>query len=214
MKHMWKDKKTPRPMILNEVLEGTFFDDGNREVTEGLLEDQKVWTLQECAQKFLSTALALRNSINEDSPPLSWDKDEDLHLDFVVAAANLRAGQFDIPRQSKWTVKSEAGNIIPAIATTNAVVGGMIVTEAIKVLAGKSSDLKQTFVYKQPQRKMYLLATEVDQKNPNCYVCSETYISLKVDTEKTSLRFFIDEILIKALNFTQPSVMVGDKYVM
>lgn len=214
MKHMWKDKKQPSPMIFNDVLEGKFVDDGNQEVTEGVLEDQKVWSLQQCAQKFLSAAVALHQMVSrEDAVPLSWDKDEDLHLDFVVAAANLRAGQFGIPRQSRWTVKSEAGNIIPAIATTNAIVGGLIVTEAVKVLAGKHADLKSTYVYKQPQRKKYLLPTEPDPKNPACYVCNETYISLKVDTDKTTLQYFINEILIKDLNFQQPSIMVGDKCV-
>ena len=35
-----------------------------------------------------------------------------------------------------------AGNIIPAIATTNAVIAGIIVMEALKVLAGESHKCK------------------------------------------------------------------------
>ncbi len=35
-----------------------------------------------------------------------------------------------------------AGNIIPAIATTNAVIAGLIVMEALKVLAGESHKCK------------------------------------------------------------------------
>ena len=35
-----------------------------------------------------------------------------------------------------------AGNIIHAIATTNAIVGGLIVVEAMKILAGKPESSK------------------------------------------------------------------------
>lgn len=35
-----------------------------------------------------------------------------------------------------------AGNIIPAIATTNAVIAGLIVMEGLKVLAGKLNDCR------------------------------------------------------------------------
>jgi ubiquitin-like 1-activating enzyme E1 B len=35
-----------------------------------------------------------------------------------------------------------AGNIIPAIATTNAVIGGLIVVEALKVLDNRLEDCK------------------------------------------------------------------------
>lgn len=37
--------------------------------------------------------------------PLSFDKDDDDTLDFVVAAANLRASAFDIESQTRFQVK-------------------------------------------------------------------------------------------------------------
>ena len=39
-----------------------------------------------------------------------------------------------------------AGNIIPAIATTNAMVAGMMVVEALKISTGKMDQLKNAFI--------------------------------------------------------------------
>ncbi len=44
---------------------------------------------------------------------------------FVAAAANLRSAVFGIPLLSLFDAKGIAGNIIPAIATTNAVIAGL-----------------------------------------------------------------------------------------
>jgi ubiquitin-like 1-activating enzyme E1 B len=41
-----------------------------------------------------------------------------------------------------------AGNIIPAIATTNACVAGMIVVEALKVLAGQFDKCRTVILLK------------------------------------------------------------------
>lgn len=54
----------------------------------------------------------------------------------MTAASNLRSACYGIPAQSSFDAKGMAGNIIHAIATTNAMVSGLLVTEAIKVIAG------------------------------------------------------------------------------
>jgi len=57
-----------------------------------------------------------------------------LAVEFVTAAANIRAASFGIPLHSLFEAKGIAGNIVHAVATTNAVIAGLIVIEAIKVL--------------------------------------------------------------------------------
>jgi ubiquitin-like 1-activating enzyme E1 B len=49
---------------------------------------------------------------------------------------------FGIAQKSRFDIKSMAGNIIPAIATTNAVIAGCIVMEGLKILQGKSDRCK------------------------------------------------------------------------
>lgn len=65
---------------------------------------------------------------------MSFDKDDQLAVEFVTAAANIRASSFGIPLHSLFEAKGIAGNIVHAVATTNAAVAGLIVIEAIKVL--------------------------------------------------------------------------------
>lgn len=65
---------------------------------------------------------------------MSFDKDDQLAVEFVTAAANIRASSFGIPLHSLFETKGIAGNIVHAVATTNAVIAGLIVIEAIKVL--------------------------------------------------------------------------------
>lgn len=63
-------------------------------------------------------------------------------VEFVTAAANIRASSFGIPLHSLFEAKGVAGNIVHAVATTNAVIAGLIVIEAIKVLKGDYQDYR------------------------------------------------------------------------
>lgn len=73
---------------------------------------------------------------------LVFDKDDQLAVEFVTAAANLRAHSFGIPTQSLFEAKGMAGNIIHAIATTNAIIAGLIVLEALKLLTNRSQECR------------------------------------------------------------------------
>ncbi|XP_073985038.1 ubiquitin-like activating enzyme 1 [Rhodnius prolixus] len=82
--------------------------------------------------------------------PLEFEKDDDnnLHMDFIVAASNLRAANYNIPPADRHKSKLIAGKIIPAIATTTSVVAGLICLELIKLAQGKKdiNDFRNGFV--------------------------------------------------------------------
>ncbi|KCV68462.1 hypothetical protein H696_04756 [Fonticula alba] len=68
--------------------------------------------------------------------PLEFEKDDDsnFHIDFVTAVANLRASNYGIQNADRHKIKGIAGRIIPAIATTTALVTGLICLETLKVI--------------------------------------------------------------------------------
>lgn len=76
-------------------------------------------------------------------PVITFDKDDEDTLDFVAASANLRSIVFGIETKSRFDIKQMAGNIIPAIATTNAIVAGLCVLESFKVMDGKYDSTKE-----------------------------------------------------------------------
>lgn len=65
-------------------------------------------------------------------------------MDFVTAATNIRAHNFQIPTETLFKVKEMAGKIVPAISSSNALVAALQVIEAVKLLSGdtKKDQLK------------------------------------------------------------------------
>ena len=66
--------------------------------------------------------------------PIDFDKDLDDHMLFVTACSNLRALNYSIPTEDTHRSRAIAGRIIPAIATTTALVTGLICMELYKII--------------------------------------------------------------------------------
>merc|ERR1712179_181571 len=148
-----------------------------------------------------------------DKNYLIWDKDDLPALNFVTACANIRMHIFNIKQESRFEVKSKAGNIIPAIATTNAVIAGCIVMEAIKILAGQFEKCKTVYLRTQPNPRKKILVTEaLEPPNPKCYVCAEKpEVNVKLNFETFTIKMFEEKILKGALNMVAPDAEIEGK---
>ena len=67
--------------------------------------------------------------------PEKFEKDDDSngHIDFISSTTNIRAINYHIETVSDLEIKRIAGNIIPAIATTTAMICGIVALETYKV---------------------------------------------------------------------------------
>jgi ubiquitin-like 1-activating enzyme E1 B len=129
MTAMWARRAPPVPLDYDAILAGP--DDSApaaadaATATAAVLPDQRLLSLRATAEQFVHSlsALAARGGTVE------FDKDDDDVMDLVAATANLRAHVFGIERLSRFAAKAMAGNIIPAIATTNGAPQGVGVGE-------------------------------------------------------------------------------------
>jgi ubiquitin-like 1-activating enzyme E1 B len=84
-------------------------------------------------------------------PGVPFKKDDDAAVRFVSATANLRAHVFHIAAQSVEEVRSIAGSIVPAIATTNATIAAAVVHELTALLSSAAAGPWVVYARKVPQ---------------------------------------------------------------
>jgi len=202
MDNLWKKREPPCPVEWKDA-----YDAGN--LCKSDVDSQAVLDLKSNAKLFSESLALLQGRLPRDGPGiLVWDKDDDAALNFTASAANIRAHVFGIKQQSIFQVKSMAGNIIPAIATTNAIVAGLLVMQAIYVLSKQFSECKSVFVCKNVNSaKKLLIPCLLDPPKPDCYVCREKpEITVEVNTEVFTLGDLRDKLLKSTMAMQAPDV--------
>ncbi|CAY68723.1 Nuclear protein that acts as a heterodimer with Aos1p to activate Smt3p (SUMO) before its conjugatio [Komagataella phaffii GS115] len=126
---LWKTRQKPIP--LNYEL----YSKKLKELPTSIIsDDQKIWTTEENLFVLIDSLKRLQARYKSEGV-LDFDKDDKDTLDFVVAAANLRSFIFGIETKSEFEIKQIAGNIIPAVATTNAIFAGFSSLQSLNVFS-------------------------------------------------------------------------------
>lgn len=97
----------------------------------------------------------------------AFEKDNHGDISIVAAATNLRCYTFHIPAATLFAIKKIAGNIIPAVASTNAIVAGLQVLSAVKLLHMQEKGRKSVA---EALRYSYLLKVKNNKVRVKC-VC-------------------------------------------
>lgn len=212
MEDMWKTRKPPTALDFEAVSSAAA--DVDRET---IADDQKNWSLEENFAVFSDSLTRLSDRLDKlrasqetgDAPPiLTFDKDDRDTLDFVAAAANLRSITFGIETKSEFDIKQMAGNIIPAIATTNATTAALCVLEAFKIMRGDWAKAKMVFLTKSTER--VINKESLRPPRPDCGVCATAYARLVINTDKTTLKTFVEEVLVRKLGYKEDEVEVSN----
>merc|ERR1711988_916622 len=103
----------------------------------------------------------------EDKP----DKDDPVYQNWVYTHATARAKQFNIPGVTLMHTQGVIKNIIPAIASTNAIVAAACANEAFKLVTNCAGYLNNNLMYMGGQG-MYAPTFKYD-RNPTCVVCGD-----------------------------------------
>jgi ubiquitin-like 1-activating enzyme E1 B len=129
-------------------------------------------------------------------------------MNFVAACANIRAHIFHIATKSLFDIKAMAGNIIPAIATTNACVAGMLVLEALKVIRKEFDKTRWVYINRKPNpRGKILMDEEPAPPRKNCYICSDRReVLVAVNLDVMLLKTFQAKVLKQQLCMNAPDV--------
>uniref|UniRef100_A0A8D0GAK6 Ubiquitin-activating enzyme E1 C-terminal domain-containing protein n=1 Tax=Sphenodon punctatus TaxID=8508 RepID=A0A8D0GAK6_SPHPU len=105
--------------------------------------------------------------------PSKGDDNSNFHLNFIVAASNLRAENYGIPTADWLQSKRIVGRIVPAIATTTAAVAGLVCLELYKLVWGHKDlgSYRQSFL--RLAEPMFIFSFSVSL--PHSQFCQKTW---------------------------------------
>ena len=92
-----------------------------------------------------------------------------------------------------------AGNIIPAIATTNAMTAGLCVLQAFKVMRDDLEKARMVFLVRSTER--VISVESLRPPKPECPVCSVTQSTVIVDTARATLNDLVEDFLKLELGY-------------
>lgn len=177
IENLWKTRIKPIPLTEDQIQQSMENVNDNE-----IFDLNKVWSISQLIQKFIQITKKLMERMPKENNFIEFDKDDDDTLEFVATAANIRAHIFHIPLKSVFDIKQIAGNIIPAIATTNAIIAGLSSLVSLRVLGllnyaecKKPTDLNMAFTAKASNLSVnrYISNPQLAPPNCNCSVCSK-----------------------------------------
>ncbi|KAK2757075.1 hypothetical protein FQN54_005044 [Arachnomyces sp. PD_36] len=138
-----------------------------------------------------------------------FDNDNMDHISWVYSAAVERSKQFSIPGVTLSMTQGVVKNIIPAIASTNAVIAAACTSEALKLATSCNPFLENYMMYA-GEEGVYTYTFAAEQKS-DCPVCGNLAKRIEVNPEAT-LEEFIEQLGEQAeAQLKKPSLRTEEK---
>eukprot|EP00636_Phaeomonas_parva_P008721 CAMPEP_0118856702 /NCGR_PEP_ID=MMETSP1163-20130328/4063_1 /TAXON_ID=124430 /ORGANISM="Phaeomonas parva, Strain CCMP2877" /LENGTH=440 /DNA_ID=CAMNT_0006789855 /DNA_START=331 /DNA_END=1653 /DNA_ORIENTATION=- len=144
-----------------------------------------------------------------ERPADKLDKDSPEHMSWVYEKARERADTFGIEGVSYMSTMGVVKNIIPAVASTNALVSGVTVLEALKVLTFASQSLNTYMMY-HGATGVHSHTFEYNARD-DCAVCGSRVRELKVSSSMTLAELFEELSNDPKLQLAKPSAATADR---
>ena len=179
--------------------------------SEGDRKDTEIWSQEQYILLFQQSITEIFSKHKENIGQIEFDKDDNTLLNFIISASNLRADNYLIQKESCFKIKEIAGNIVPAISSTNGLVAGLEVIEGMKCLSGKINDLKAVSFSSKNIGRVITGSNITKEINPEWDVCSDIslMIKLSIDPETFTLSDLITKVLSEELTIFAPSIETG-----
>jgi ubiquitin-activating enzyme E1 C len=119
------------------------------------------------------------------------DTDNPEHIQWLYETALARAKEFNITGVTYSQTQGVVKNIIPAIASTNAIIAASCCSEALKILTNANPHLNNYMMYS-GNDSIYTHTFELEKKE-DCPVCGRLATNFRASPEWT-LQEFIDKL--------------------
>lgn len=173
LESLWKNREKPNLLnfeqnykldVMNMLLDPS---------QEALMhDDTRNCNILEILYVFWKSILRLqKRTLENGEVDILFDKDDEDTLNFVAAAANLRSKAFHIEIKSKFDIKQIAGNIIPAIATTNAIISGFSNLASLNYWSDNFDPKQAKNVFISIKENKRATSAIVDLPSPKCASC-------------------------------------------
>lgn len=183
---LWKTRSPPMP--LDDIKTIIDLSTKVEDYLSMKFNSQQILSLKDYCSMMVTSILKLTKRL-QTGETIEFDKDDQDTLQFVVSSANIRSYIFGIELKSEFDIKQIAGNIIPAVATTNAIMAGFSALTSMQYFFNDGDQLKafqqSKMIYDSNSFDHVVNNTVLSEPNPNCKTCSITRGFLKINLTQT-----------------------------
>lgn len=194
IEELWKSRKKPS---FDSILDyKKCLETISEDYSEGV-ENQS--DFNQIMSTFITSLIKLTRRL-QAGEVLEFDKDDIDTLRFVMSAANLRSLIFHIPTKNEFNTKEIAGNIIPAVATMNAMMAGFSALSSVNYYLYETNEDRVTHcktVFDSASTDKVINSAKLIKPNPTCSACSVVKGIAHIDLGNTTLKQLRDELVTK-----------------